>query len=200
MSVVFNYNEDQALKAGGGMYINASGAYVGNLTAKWTSSDSGAQFLELGLKGDDGEANYMRVCYVKKDGTANAMGENLIQAIMGLLKLKSLSQRKTGDDTICPELTGKPIGLVLQKVLFTKNDGSDGYKFDIKFPFSPTSRKTLKEALNNTDATAVDSFVASLKDKDERHNNGSHRSGDYTPSHADIRRNHADALEDDIPF
>lgn len=68
----------------------------------------------------------------------------------------------------CKELEGKPIGFVLQKVLYTKNDGGDGYRFEIRQAFGANTRKTYKEAIDGTPAEAVDKLVASLTDRDER--------------------------------
>ncbi|WP_242365323.1 hypothetical protein [Yersinia enterocolitica] len=95
---------------------------------------------------------------------------------MGLNKIKRLNAVEVqGEQEVelhCPELEGKPIGFVLQKVLYTKSDGGDGYKFDIKQAFSSTSRKTFKEAVDGTPAEAVDKLLLVLKDKDEREQPG----------------------------
>lgn len=200
MTTMFSYNQESGVKAGASQYIAKSGAYVGGMTAKWTkskSTDSKSAFLEFSLKSPEGEANFLSVCYVKKDGTGNEIGENLINAIMGLLKVKSLTSSRSGNDDICPELTGKQIGFVLQKVLYTKNDGSDGFKFEIKLPFSSGSRKTLREALDGLPAGSVDSYAANLSDKDDRRHGAA-----SAPQHSNSgqQRRPADEFEDDIPF
>ena len=87
---------------------------------------------------------------------------------MGLCKLNTLSQQQKGEYSIAPEFTGKQIGLLLQKILTSKMDGSDSYKFEIKLAFLPQTRQTLKEALGREPAVVVDQWAASLTVKDER--------------------------------
>lgn len=176
MTTMFTYNADSGIKAGQSDYINQGGAYVGTITsAKWVSgANSQSAALELSIKTDEGMANYLSMYYLKKDGTANQSGESMINAIMGLLKLQTLSQKQDGKDYACPELLNKKIGLVLRKILKTKNDGSDTYGFEILMPFSSASRRTLREANNDQPPTAVDALLATLTDKDERKNTGSH--------------------------
>jgi hypothetical protein len=179
MSIVFTYDENSGIKAGQSDYISQGGAYVGTIiSAKWISNqNTKSAALELSIKAPEGMANYLSLYYLKKDGTGNEMGENMINAIMGLLKLQTLSQKQDGKDYVCPELLNKKIGLVLRKILKTKSDGSDTYGFEIVMPFSPTSRRTLREAMNDTPPTAVDSLLSTLSDKDERKHTGSHGAG-----------------------
>ncbi|MEG2114637.1 MAG: DUF669 domain-containing protein, partial [Hafnia sp.] len=70
--------------------------------------------------------------------------------------------------TIAPEFTGKKIGLLLQKILTSKQDGSDSYKFEVKLAFLPQTKQTLKEAAGRDPAVTVDQYAASLTVKDER--------------------------------
>lgn len=167
---MFQYDQAAGVKAGVSEYISESGAFVGKLSTKWTSGKNGSQSqaLELSIVAPEGRANYLSIWYKKKDGQPNNSGVGMINAIMGILKLKTISQAQNGADYICPELEGKVIGLVLQKILQTKQDGSDTYKFDIKIPFHPETRKTLKELLENSPAATVDKMLETLHDKDER--------------------------------
>lgn len=197
---MFSYNQDSAVKAGDGLYITESGAYEGTLSAKWTVSKGGSQskFLELSLKTDSGTANYLSICYKKNDGSDNQMGADMINAIMGLLKLKSLTSKRVGNDDTCPELESKSIGLVLQKVLYAKTNGDDGYKFDIKIPYSATTKKTLREALTGEEPKTVVKMLTHLIDRDDRKHNTSGATTQRQPS--TNRPTPADEFEDDIPF
>lgn len=170
MSAVFTYNQDQAIKAGASDYISESGAYVGKLSAKWTHGSNGSQSeaLELSLTSADGKANYLSIWFKKKDGTDSPSGIAMINAIMGITRVGSLSPVQSGNEYICPELEGKEVGLVLQKVLSNKQNGDETYKFDIKIPFHPQTRQTLKELVEKSPAVAVDTVLSALKDRDER--------------------------------
>ena len=170
--MLMQYDQEAGVKAGAGG-VTESGAYVGDLFAKLGVANTGTKFLEFTLKTDSGEARYLSAYYEKSDGTVINNGKNLINAVMGLLKLPGINEQAAfdaeGKDILMvPEFEGKRIGFVLQKVLYTKNDGSDGYKFEIKMPFSAVSRKTLKEALSSSDAITVDKMLETLKDKDDR--------------------------------
>lgn len=169
------YEQESGEKAGIGG-VTETGAYVGSLSAKLSIAQTGTKSIEFTLKTESGEARYLSAYYEKQDGTVINSGKNIINAVMGLLKLPGINQQAAfdaeGKDILAiPEFEGKQIGFVLQKVLYTKNNGDDGYKFEIRIPFSAVSRQTLKEALSNTPAQTVDSMLSTLKDKDERTNN-----------------------------
>lgn len=167
---MFQYNQESGVKAGVSDYISESGAFVGKLSAKWVKgkAPSLSEAMELTLSAPEGKANYLSVWYKKKDGTENASGVAMINAIMGITRVQCLTLVKQGDDEICPELEGKEIGLVLQKILQTKLGGGDTYKFEIRLPFHPQTKKTLKELVSNSPATALAAILETLKDKDER--------------------------------
>ena len=169
-NVMFQFSQEAAMASRESFGISESGAYVGKLSAKYVQGSNGSQSagIEFSLECDQGKLNYLTAWYQKKDGTCNTTGYNLVNAMMGLLKLQTLTSKQAGEDWVCPEFEGKYIGLVVQKELFTKNDGSDGYKFEIVMPFSAQTRKTLKEALANAPATAVDKMIPLLKTKDNR--------------------------------
>lgn len=181
----FQYNQESALKAGASDYINESGAYVGKLSTKLVKGKNGSlsEALELSLSSPEGKANYLSIWYKKKDGTENTNGVSMINAIMGITQTRATTISKRGDDEIIPELEGKEIGLVLQKILQTKQGGGDTYKFEIRLPFHPQTKKTLKELIDNLPATAVATMLETLHDKDERVKGGqSHQSQGGLPS------------------
>jgi len=171
---MFQYNQESGIKAGASDYINESGAYVGKLSTKWTKGKNGSlsEAMELSLAAPEGKANYLSIWYKKKDGTENANGVAMINAIMGITRVNNLTLVKRGDEEICPELEGKEIGFVLQKILQSKQDGSDTYKFEIRLPYHPQNKKTLKELIENQPATAVATMLETLHDKDERVKHG----------------------------
>lgn len=170
-NVIFQYDQESALTSGASTYITDGGAYAGTIAeAKYVFGKAPKQSagLEFTLSTDQGEARYLSAWYQKADGSVNQYGYALIQSIMGLCKLNTLSQQQKGEYSIAPEFTGKQIGLLLQKILTSKMDGSDSYKFEIKLAFLPQTRQTLKEALGREPAVVVDQWAASLTVKDER--------------------------------
>lgn len=174
MQPMFTFDDESARTAGAGG-ASETGAYAGNISAAifTTGRDSQSEAMEFSIDSDVGKINYLRINYKGREGQPLKHGAALINAIMGLTKVKQLNavEMTNGDGEIelhCKELEGKPIGFVLQKILYTKNDGGDGYKFDVKQVFGANTRKTYKEAIDNTPAEAVTKLLAVLKDKDER--------------------------------
>ena len=196
-NVMFQFSQDAAMASRESFGITESGAYVGKLSAKYVQGSNGSKSagIEFSLECDQGKLNYLTAWYQKKDGTCNATGYNLVNAMMGLLKLQTLTSKQVGEDWVCPEFEGKQLGLVVQKELFTKNDGSEGYKFEIVMPFSAQSRKTLKEALANAPATAVDKMIPLLKTKDNRNKS---QGGHQQPA-ATSNDQMPDWMQDDFP-
>ena len=171
MNIIFEYSQELAITAGESAFINTSGAYTGRITnAIWDGSqNSNSAYLELSFESDDGlKANYINIWHANKNGDPIKSGIAKINAMMGLLKLPRLSSVPKDNHNICPELIGKPIGLVLQKVLYSKTNGDDSYKFEIVVPFGANTGKTLKEAVENLPAQRVEQIIATLQDKDDR--------------------------------
>ncbi|WP_405423476.1 hypothetical protein [Pantoea stewartii] len=173
---IFTFDPESA-KTAGPSGASEGGAYAGTIkSAIFTQArdaESKSESMEFSLDSDVGSINFLRVSYVGRDGNPLRSGNAMIQAIMGLTKTKALHatevrNEKNEVEYHCKELEGKPIGFVLQKVLYTKQDGKDGYRFEIRQAFGPQTRKTYKEATENLPAEVVDKLVASLTDKDER--------------------------------
>jgi hypothetical protein len=178
----FTYNQQSGESAGAGAYINETGKYVGKLLqAEYVvSTKKETKGIEFTFEASDGaKCQYLSAWYEKADGTKIKMGIDMINAIMGCTKTQALSlviaEVNNEPIDIAPELTNKPIGLVLQKTLKTKQDGSDSYSFEIRIPFIAQTGKTLKEQMSGKDAQAVERMVSTLKDKDER--TGGNQSG-----------------------
>jgi hypothetical protein len=170
-NVIFQYDKEAALTSGASSFITEGGPHAGAITeAKYVFGKNGKKSagLEFTLSTDHGEAKYLSVWYQKADGTTNQYGYALVQSMMGLCKLSTLTQQAKGDYSIAPEFTGKPIGLLLQKILTSKQDGSDSYKMEIKAAYLPGTKQTLKEALSKEPAVVIDQWAASLTVKDER--------------------------------
>ena len=192
---VFTYNNESALSVGQGGFITETGSYVVTITeAKYTTSAGGAKSIEFSVEADDGrKANYLSVWYKKKDGTPNSFGESVIHAIMGCARVRNLTLHMKDINTeIAPELTGKRIGLVLQKVLKSKSDGTDTYSLEIKMPYIADTGQTLLEHSKGEQAAAISRMLTTLKDRDDRQHHAS-------ASHINQPSQSNDGF-DDIPF
>lgn len=174
--VVMSYNQELAAKAGGGEYLSQGGAYTVEITeAKYVTARTGSSGLEFSVKTDDGlKGNYISVYYSKAPAVKGQAGEpitggaSILQAMMGVLRIERMTAVKSGDNWVCPEFTGKKIGLFLQKKLTSKADGTDSYGFEIKVPFNQADKKTMREILSNSPAQTIDRMAANYKDQDER--------------------------------
>lgn len=170
-NVIFTYNEEAALTAGQGGFINESGAYLVTITeAALKQSEKGARFIEFSGESDDGrKVQYLNVCTQKNDGTENKFGANVIHAMMGCAGVKQLTQQMMSvSHFVAPEFHGKKLGLVLQKVLTSKRDGTDSYQMEIRIPFIAQTGQTLKEKAEGKNPETIESMLSSLKDKDNR--------------------------------
>ncbi|RKQ97108.1 hypothetical protein C7446_2527 [Kushneria sinocarnis] len=159
MTQVFSYDENQAAAAdaGGGEYITESCVVRGFVEqAKWTEANSGAKGLELSFESEHGQkANYLTIYYQKKDGSKNEVGVNQIQSLMGVTGVQSLSQQGGQNGMIAPELTRKPVQIALERENYTKSNGGEGFRFQIKCFMSARSGKTIAEHLEGKSADSA---------------------------------------------
>lgn len=165
------FEKESALKAGGGDYISETGAYVGTVTAKAITARSGSLGVELSIKTDEGlTGNFINIYFQKANGDKINSGWNHLQSMMGLLKIGTLAQPiddGNGDFWI-KEFNNQKIGLALQKRLYTKNDGSDGFDFQLRAIFDPLTLQTYKEKSENVEPKKVKLLDETMKDIDER--------------------------------
>jgi hypothetical protein len=164
------FNQESALKAGGGDFIQEGGAYpVEILLAKYITAGTGSRGMEFEVKTDAGQtAKFITIYFQKNDGSTIPSGYSTLCGIMYFLGLQGLTMQQSGQDSFAPELAGRRVGLFLQKVLYTKNAGGDGYKFDIRAPFNPDGFHTVKEANDKVQAKTIQNWSNSYQDKDDR--------------------------------
>lgn len=168
------FNEDSAKKSGGSDFLQEGGAYICTIeSAIYTKAGTGSHGIEFSIKTSEGlKANYITAYYAKDNNEPINSGQSLLNALMGFIGAAGLSFSNTTLDgaqvSIVPELMGKTIGLFLQKKLYTKNDGSEGYKFDIRCPFDAKTRQTFKERIASKTAESIDRMASSYKDIDDR--------------------------------
>lgn len=209
-NAIFNYNQEAAASAGASSYITESGAYTGKiLTAVYViSGQKKTQGMEFSFESKEGQtANYLTVYYAKADNTPLQGGINMINAIMGCANVQSMSSasRTVGQvqENYAPEIEGKPIGLLLQKVLYSKNNGEDGFKFEIKLPCFASNGQTIQEKAEAKPASRVAKWAATITDKDDRTNKAQQQGGYQQPASQQSAPQHSEPsieFDDDIPF
>lgn len=175
----YTADANAARQANTNNFIDQSGKYKGVFTlAEAVTSKKGTEGIEFSFKSEDGQqANYLTL-WTYNENNEPLYGFKVLSAIMTVMGIKELTPKqgnipdKDGNSrqvTAFPILHNKPVGLVLQKVLYTKNNGDDGYKFNIFAPFQSQTELTAKELLDGkTQPHALSGIVANLKDKDER--------------------------------
>ena len=171
-TTMFQYNQQLATEiGGGGQYVTKSGGYdLKVVRAQFTEN----KFLELDFETRDGlKLNYVSINHTKNDGQPNDYGQKMIHAIMGCTGAQSLTCDQNGN---CPELFGKFLKAVVQRVDYTKqsgaNAGQDGYRFEFKMPASINTSQTVKELVEGLPAEAYQKYADSVQDKDDRQPQG----------------------------
>lgn len=168
------FNQELAEKSGGGTAIQDGGAHICTIEhAVYTKAKTGSHGVEFTIKTDDGlTGRYITQYFAKANREPINSGYSLLNALMGFCGINGLNWAQTtinGEScSHCPELAGKRVGLFLQKRLYTKESGQDGYDFSIVCPFDPATNKTFKEKSQNKEAQAIARMSASYSDKDER--------------------------------
>lgn len=212
---MYNLNPNDAKAADQiGRFIKETGKYQGTITrAEAVKSKQHTDGVEFTFLSDDGrEAEYLTLWTIKQDGTHLSDYKKLM-AIMACCQVKSISpkpmmvkkyDRDAGakvDTQITgfPELTGKKIGLLLQKELYTKDDGSDGSSLRIYAAFQHGTELTATEILDRkTSPVALGKLVEGLGDKDNR-KKGARTSANHLPAYEPAGGDAA-PFDDDIPF
>lgn len=177
MQPVLIYNQELAAKAGGGDYISQGGPYVVKITeAKFiTSKNTKSSGVEFSVITKDGlKANYLTVYYAKASTTKDQPGEPIsgglscLNAIMGIIGAKQMTAVQRDQEWFCSEFENAEVGMFLQKKLTSKADGSDSYSFEIKVPFCPKTRRTMREIIDGKQPQTIDRMEASYSDVNER--------------------------------
>lgn len=198
--------------------ITESNAYDCEITkAELVTSREGTKGLELAVKAADGAtADYLQLWLVKKDGT-ELFGMKATQAILACLRLRDCPEgiikvrkydKQSGAmvDNVeapgYPALMGKKIGLLLQRELFTKNDGADAERMTIIGAYEVGTHFTAAEILGGVvNATAAEKAVQFLRQKPVRDSRKKQPSmGAAIHAAAQSHGTDFTPFDDDIPF
>lgn len=164
-----------------GNRIKETGKYIGVLTrAEEVKSRNGTLGVEFSYKTDDGmTADYLTLWTKNKDGK-ELFGLKQLMAIMTCCRVRAITTVRgtvekyntaiglvgVMDAEVFPELTGKRVGLLLQREEYEKADGSIGSKMSIMAPFEADTELTASEVLDKaTTPEKLQVMVAGLRDK-----------------------------------
>lgn len=211
MSRTYNLDTKQAAAADNTISrIDETGKYTGTLTrAEAVTSKQGTDGVEFSFRADDGStADFLTLWTHNSDGD-ELPSLKALNAIMTVLRVKTITptpghverwdsdsrQRVKAAATIFPELTGKRVGLLLQREEYEKRDGSIGSKMNIFGVFDADSELTASEILaRKTQPETLSRMVAALRDKPLKHKIGNVSAPAGSPPQSDAFG------DDDIPF
>jgi hypothetical protein len=211
MTRSYTLDTEQAKAAGLSNRITESGRYVGRFTrAEAIVSRSRTEGVEFTFESDEGQTADYLTCWTYNEAGESLYGLKVLNAVMTCLRVRQLAPRpmqfngrdgaRQGDGF--PDLMGKPVGLLLQREEYAKQDGSTGYKFNIALPFEASSGLTAGEILGKVTApAALDKAHALLRDKplQQRRQTTEYASSGHPANRAQSGGGLAD-LDDDVPF
>jgi hypothetical protein len=174
----FEFNEQAAMNSvnsGGGKKVLDSGVYPVMLnTVSETTASTGTTGFDWNFTVDG--AQYPNIIYGmwthRADGS-ELFNANLIQGLMGLLGLKTLTtysktiEIKDGTKTVTAvkELDDKKVRIAVQKVLDAYN-GEPREKNEIKAFFDYSTGKTYAEMKNGAEAKQIKWYQTSMQDRE----------------------------------
>jgi hypothetical protein len=185
MTTSYEYDPEAGSKADDvASRIDTSAPYIGRFKTAHTikSERTGTEGIHFEFNSPGGGSASFDVYTRKEDGTPT-FGWNQVQAMMTVLGLRGLrsvlgkfeqydfdaGKRVEVEGEIFPDLCEKDIGLVLQKELYTKGDGKEGFRMNLYGIFHPVSRLTASELKDRkTQPEKIEKMLRSLKTKDSR--------------------------------
>ncbi len=183
--IEYDYDEKAATKADdAASRIAEAGPYIGKFTKVYAiEAQSGAKGITFEFDSPGNGTTEFSLYTLNKDG-APIFGMNMVSAIMFLLGVKKLSsepgtvmawdeaegKRVEQDGEVFPTLCDKPIGIVMQKELYTKGNGSrDGVRFGLYGLFQPETKLMMSEIKEKkTTPVKLERLLKGLKVKDSR--------------------------------
>lgn len=184
-STSYSYDEEAAGRADNvANRIDTSDAYIGRFKSvnAMKSERTGTKGVHFEFEAPGGAVTNFDLWTEKDDADKTKLfGYSQLMAIMAIMGLKGLKsvkgkydgfvdgKRAEVEGEVFPELTNKDIGLVLQKELFTKQDGKESYRMNLFGIFHPTSRLTsteIKEGKRTPEK--LEKMLRGLKTKDSR--------------------------------
>lgn len=184
MAINYEFNEELAQRGDSAASRLDTGPVVGVFKRAWAvqSENTGTHGVELEFEEPSGGKATTTLWTQREDGTP-VFGQSLLQAAMYLMGVKSLKSepgkiekydedakgRVEVDGDTYPALCNKPIGVVWQKELYSKNNGSDGDRLNIVMFYQPETKLTMTELKERvTKPQKLEKLLKTLKVKDTR--------------------------------
>lgn len=204
----FELDTDAAHKGsgGGGGMIDTGGAYILTIkTAKHRSNDKGTQGVELSLEASDGRTLRLTL-WVKNAQGETIFGYSQLQALMTVLKLRSLNPQQAQVEEYDPDSQGmvtvtrdvypdlhKRVGMLLKREYYF-NDRAGEHKISMKLvaPFDPETKQTANEVLDKKQAESLEKMIQYTKDDNPPQQS--------VGQAAQPEPGQSDDFDDDIPF
>lgn len=185
-----NYDYDEEAAGHADDFVNRidhSAAYEGAFTRVWPfKAKTGTKGVHFEFEAPGGAKTTFDLYTVKEDGT-KLFSYNMLMAMLTIMGLKGLrskpgvieaynedtNKREETTGETFPDLCGKSIGVVLQKELYTKGTGKEGYRMNLLGTFHTGTRLTaseMREGVKKADAEQgkLARMVRGLKTKDSR--------------------------------
>ncbi|MFR9677530.1 hypothetical protein [Acinetobacter sp. SEK570] len=192
----FNFNQDSAKQADAGGRIEHTGKYIGIIkTMEFiTARNTGTTGFEISFEADNKESATISIWTQKSDGTPLA-GSHKINALLACAGVRSLTptdqdlekydydtkQRVNQRCVVAPEMTGKRVGLLLQRENYTNGTGQARHRMNFFASFNAQSelmakeiidRKTSPEALPKVLDRLMQNPVVESKPNNNQNNGG----------------------------
>lgn len=208
MSRAYEMNQEAAARVGNSNFITESGRYAGKfVSAIAVKSKQGTDGVEFSFKSDDDRtANYLQLWTYNAEGR-QVYGFSVLSAIMQCLRVSKIAPRPMtindggGPRSVegFPELVGKPIGLLLQREDYVKQDGTPGFQLKIIVPFDPRNQLTAAELIKGVSTPAeLAKQEARLSDKPAARQQP--QQTQRRPATTGSGSDSWDAMQDDVPW
>lgn len=157
----FNYSAEKTEALSDGSFINESGFYVGELIEAYEDiSKGGAKFIRFTFQAPQGKANF-DIYYTNRDGERIQGADIISGGLLKVLRLRGiksvpgrvkiydfeLGEMVEQERETHPDILNKPLGVILQKVIYIKQNGEEGFYFNLKH-FTDTTGATATELLH----------------------------------------------------
>jgi hypothetical protein len=180
--VSYAMNRDAAKQADNfGNFLDETGKYKGQfIMAEAVTSKKNTIGIEFTFRADDGrEANYLTLWTHNADGK-ELQGFKVLNAILVCMRVPNIESQQRQIDKydaaargkvkvvadVFPDLMNKPIGLLLQKEAYQKNNGGVGHKLNIVAAFEANTELMSSELLaKKSTPEQLGKLVARLADK-----------------------------------
>lgn len=177
-----------AADAGGlGKFIDESGEYVGTIThARAVQSSKGGWGVEIGFADDDGrKTKYPMTLWTLGPDGSRYFGHDILDTVLICAGMKPAMALKPGkvkymkydfdlradieeESDGYPGLTGKRIGLLIQREWYTTKAGKDASRHSIFGAFDAETHQAASEKLEGKPAEITAKRLSALRDKDSR--------------------------------